>query len=777
MPFRLTENFLNNYKNKKPHFGPIGEITYRRTYSRQLEDGMEEFWQTIKRVVEGVYNIQEKHCRQFKLPWLATKAQRSAQEMYERMFEMKFLPPGRGLWAMGTEITDKLGSAALMNCAFASSKDLKTDFAGPFCFLMDMSMLGVGVGFDTLGAKTVTIKEPQTGNTQVVEDSREGWVALIRRVLDAYGNGSTLPSSVDYSKIRPSGAPLKTFGGVAAGSKPLEDCVEDIHNILEPLVGEQITSEAIVDLMNVIGKCVVSGNIRRSAELAIGELEDTVFLNLKNKETNKKAMLSHRWASNNSVSAKIASDYTEAAILTIKNGEPGYVWLDNARAYGRMEETKYPDPRVMGFNPCVIGNTDILTDQGWKTAKELVELPFIAVVNDNCYQSWGFFSTGVQKITKIITESEHELECTDKHKVLFEDNDLIRTWEQVRHLYIGAKIVLNNNLVTKIKSITPTGFDEEVYDCQVEEVHAFVANGIIVHNCVEQPLEDREMCCLVETFPARHDDYHDYQRTLKFAYLYGKTVTLVPTHDERTNAVIMRNRRIGTSQSGVIQNFKKIGKRKHFEWCNNGYQYLRELDEVYSDWLCIPRSIKVTTVKPSGTVSLLPGATPGIHYPQSEYYFRTIRFSSNSTLIPVLRKAGYRIETDKYSPNTEVIYFPVHEDYFDRAKRDVTLWEQLENTAQMQKWWSDNGVSATITFKQEEAKDIKEALELYETRLKAISFLPLDDHGYEQAPYQEISKAEYEEYIDNLSKIKLKNVSHEITDSMCDGETCLVPAK
>ncbi len=644
MSFRLTENFLNSYKNKKPHFGPIGEITYKRTYSRQLEDGkMEEFWQTIKRVVEGVYNTQEKHCRQFKLPWSATKAQRSAQEMYERMFEMKFLPPGRGLWAMGTEITDKLGSAALMNCAFTSTKDLKTDFAGPFCFLMDMSMLGVGVGFDTLGAKTLSIKEPHEGNVEVVEDSREGWVAIIRRVLDAYGNGATLPSSIDYSQIRPSGAPLKTFGGIAAGSQPLADCVTDIHKILKPLIGEQITSEAIVDLMNVIGKCVVSGNIRRSAELAIGGIDDITFLNLKNKETNQEAMYSHRWASNNSVSAKVGSDYTITAPLTVKNGEPGYVWLDNARAYGRMGETRYPDPRVMGFNPCV-----------------------------------------------------------------------------------------------------------------------------------EQPLEDREMCCLVETFPARHDDYDDYERTLKFAYLYGKTVTLVPTHDERTNAVIMRNRRIGTSQSGVIQNFKRIGKRNHFQWCDKGYQYLRALDEVYSDWLCIPRSIKVTTVKPSGTVSLLPGATPGIHYPQSEYYFRTIRFSSNSTLIPILRSAGYKIEKDKYSPNTEVVYFPVREEYFDRAKRDVTVWEQLENTAQMQQWWSDNGVSATITFTQEEAKDIKEALELYETRLKAISFLPLDDHGYEQAPYQEISKETYEDYVDNLSKVKLKNVSHEITDSMCDGETCLV---
>lgn len=643
--FALTSNFLSQYKGKRPDFGPVGEITYRRTYSRPLDDGeMEEFYQTIQRVVEGVYSIQEKHCKQFKLPWSNLKAQKSAQEMFRRMWDMKFLPPGRGLWAMGTNIVEKLGSAALMNCAFTSTKDLNVDFAGPFCFLMDMSMLGVGVGFDTLGTGKITIKEPITGNIEVVEDSREGWVSLIRRILDAYGNGSTLPSSIDYSKIRPAGTPLKTFGGIAAGSAPLENCVKDIHKILKPLIDSEITSEAIVDLMNVIGKCVVSGNIRRSAELAIGNINDDTFLNLKNKKTNSKALYNHRWASNNSVSARIGEDYTKAANLTAQNGEPGYIWFDNAKIYGRIGDLRYPDPNISGFNPCV-----------------------------------------------------------------------------------------------------------------------------------EQPLEDREMCCLVETFPARHEDYDDYERTLKFAYLYGKTVTLIPTHDERTNAIIMKNRRIGTSQSGIIQNFQKIGKRQHFDWCEKGYDYLRNLDGMYSDWLCIPRSIKVTTVKPSGSVSLLPGATPGVHYPHSEYYFRTIRFASNSNLIKILKKAGYRIEDDKYSPDTQVVYFPVHEKYFDRSKKDVSMWEQLENTAQMQQWWSDNGVSATISFKPEEAEDIKHALQLYETRLKAISFLPLEDHGYEQAPYQEITKEQYEEYISKLSKIKWKDVEHETTDMFCDTDTCNLP--
>ena len=82
---------------------------------------------------------------------------RAAQEMYERIFDMKFLPPGRGLWAMGSPVTEeRYMYAALNNCAFVSTQNLKEEGSKPFTFLMDGAMLGVGVGFDTLGAGTCT---------------------------------------------------------------------------------------------------------------------------------------------------------------------------------------------------------------------------------------------------------------------------------------------------------------------------------------------------------------------------------------------------------------------------------------------------------------------------------------------------------------------------------------------------------------------------------------------------------------------------------------------
>lgn len=644
--FVIWPKFLEEYKKKDPQWGPVGLITYKRTYARPIDASSEEWWQTVKRVVEGVYTVQKWHCARLNLPWSDKKAQFSAQEMYRLIFDMKFLPPGRGLWAMGTEYVEKNGGAPLNNCAFTTTAGITDDFSGPFCFLMDMSMLGVGVGGDTEGSGSIVINEPKEEGLVVVPDDREGWVNVVRRVLDSYVGKETLPE-FDFSNVRPAGSPIKGFGGIAAGPEPLKRCVTEIRKILNPLVGKEITSDAIVDLFNVIGVCVVSGNVRRSAEVMLGRADDAVFMGLKDPERFKSEMMSHRWASNNSIFASIGMDYSLAADMTARNGEPGYLWMDTVRGWGRLKDPRNDrDRRAVGSNPCL-----------------------------------------------------------------------------------------------------------------------------------EQSLENYELCCLVETFPSRHASYDEYERTLKFAYLYAKTVTLIPTHFRPTNRVMMRNRRIGCSQSGIVQSIMRHGRRSHFNWCDQGYQYLQKLDEQYSEWLAIPRSIKMTSVKPSGTVSLLPGVTPGIHYEHSEYYYRTIRISKISSLIEPLREAGYRVEDDAYDSTGYVVYFPVKAEYFDRSKNDVTLWEQLENAAAMQHYWADNQVSVTVTFKPEEAKDVRRALECYETRLKSVSFLPLEDHGYTQAPYITITKDEYELAMSALRPLRLVSDTHEVVDAYCDGEKCVIPQR
>ncbi len=203
------------------------------------------------------------------------------------------------------------------------------------------------------------------------------------------------------------------------------------------------------------------------------------------------------------------------------------------------------------------------------------------------------------------------------------------------------------------------------------------------------------------------------------------------------------------------------------------YGHVQQLDQEYSDWLCVPRSVRMTSIKPSGTVSLLNGSTPGIHFPEDEYYIRRVRFSKNSELVKILVKNGYNVEDDKYSPNTVCVDFPVHEEHFIKGKKDISIWEQLEIAAQYQHYWADNSVSITVTFKPEEAEQIKDALEMYETRLKAVSFLRYQETGYVQAPYEPITKEKYEELIKDIKVItKIETDSAGAGTKFCDGDTC-----
>ena len=646
--FRLSESFIEPYKTQEVPWGPLGYVTFKRTYSRRLsefdpeQEGTEEWWQTCRRVIEGMFDIQKEHVVRLGLEWNDQKAQRTAKDAYDRLFNLKWTPPGRGLWMMGTKFVTERTGAALFNCAFRSTADLSTKGGYIFGWIMDALMVGVGVGFDTKGAGTLTIREPQyTNDTLVIDDSREGWVNSVQILLDGFLFGGKVPK-FDYTAIRPLGALIHGFGGTSSGPDPLIELHDNLKELFADKIGELITSVDIVDIENLIGRCVVSGNVRRSAALALGAHEDIHYLEMKN---DQEKLYHHRWGSNNSYNAPVGMDYSWHAGQVQENGEPGTIWLENARAYGRFKDgVTYDDAEVVGFNPCV-----------------------------------------------------------------------------------------------------------------------------------EQSLHNAELCCLVETFPAKHDDYEDYLRTLKCAYLYGKTVTLVNTHWPETNAKMLKNRRIGLSQSGIVQAFKKHGRRVMLDWCDNAYGYVKELDTEYSNWLCVPRSIKMTSIKPSGTVSLLNGSTPGIHFPEDEYYIRRIRFSNISPVLEALKESGYNIEDDAYSPNTSVVEFPVKEEHFTKGKRDVSMWEQLEIAAQYQHYWADNAVSVTVTFKGDEAEHIQSALEMYETRLKAVSFLKLSETGYKQAPYEPISKQKYEAMKKAIKPLQRINTEQAGSGTkFCDGESCTI---
>ena len=654
--FKLSENFINKYKRKKPPFGfnGLGELVYMRTYSRIKENGKNErWWETVQRVVEGTYSMQKNWIDSHQLGWNPWQAQASAQEMYDRMFNMKFLPPGRGLWAMGTSITEERGLyAALNNCAFVSTSTIKEDYSKPFTFLMDASMLGVGVGFDTKGAGEIIVKGVNVDReeeTYVIPDTREGWVDSLKLLLESYFHG-TEEIQFDYTVIRPAGVPIKGFGGVSSGHEPLKEIHEEIKEVLEKNSGEPITVTTIVDIMNLIGKCVVAGNVRRTAEIVFGDPFDEEYLDLKNYKVNPNRE-QFGWTSNNSIFAELGMDYTDACKRIVDNGEPGFAWLDNMRKYSRMQNGgDNKDHRVAGGNPCL-----------------------------------------------------------------------------------------------------------------------------------EQSLESYELCCLVETFPSNHDSLEDYQRTLKYAYLYAKTVTLGKTHWPETNRVMLRNRRIGCSVSGVAQFITKHGMEELRTWLENGYDTIQDWDKQYSDWFAVPKSIKTTSVKPSGTVSLLVGATPGMHYPESRFYIRRMRLSKHSELIEPLKKAGYKLEPAFGSEDsTMVVEVPVDVGEGIRTASELSIWEQFSLAAFLaQRHWADNQVSCTATFDPEtEANELPHVLNYFQYRLKGISLLPRHPLGaYKQMPYESITEQEYNKQVKKLKYLSFVGVEGEEAeiDKFCNNDVCDIP--
>jgi ribonucleoside-triphosphate reductase (thioredoxin) len=669
LSFRLAEDFLSAYKGKKVPWGytdaggnAVGEITFLRTYSRLKEDGTKETWAEVcERVINGMYSLQKDHCKSSRLPWNDAKAQASAKEAYDRLFNLKWTPPGRGLWVMGTPIVnEQRNSAALQNCSFVSTNSMtKIDPAKPFAFLMEASMLGVGVGFDDKGAdKDFTIYDPTEGETYVIPDTREGWVESTSALLNAYLKSDTKKPVFDYTQIRPAGVPIKTFGGTAAGPEPLIRLHNYIsQSIFKNRAGEKLTRKDIADIGNLIGVCVVSGNVRRSAELLMGRLDDQDFLNLKNasvypeRNSYDPANPGWAWMSNNSVEVKVGDDFSGIIDGISLNGEPGVIWMDVTRKYGRLiDPINNKDWRATGYNPCA-----------------------------------------------------------------------------------------------------------------------------------EQSLESFECCTLVETYLNRHESLEDFKRTLKFAYLYAKTVTLLPTHWEETNAIMQRNRRIGTSISGIANFADRVGLPTLREWMDNGYATVTNYDKTYSEWLGIRESIKMTTVKPSGTVSILAGESPGVHWtPGGQYFLRSIRFGNDDPMLPLFTASGYTVEPASESPNTtSVVFFPI-ESLALRSEKDVSIFEKTSLAAMAQRHWSDNSVSVTVSFQPNEKKDVGTVLHMFDGQLKTVSFLPMGNETYPQMPYTQITKDEYEQYKYKLLPIDFTDVyagmaADAIGEKYCSTDFCEVP--
>lgn len=272
--------------------------------------------------------------------------------------------------------------------------------------------------------------------------------------------------------------------------------------------------------------------------------------------------------------------------------------------------------------------------------------------------------------------------------------------------------------------------------------------------CAEQPLANHETCCLAEIFLPNVESYEELERVAKALYRICKHSLALPCHHKETQEVVHRHMRMGLGVTGYMM----VPEEKK-AWLPTLYSALRAYDEQYSKLHNFPPSIRLTTVKPSGTLSLLPGVTPGAHPGIYQHFIRRIRMASSSPLVALCRARGYEVEPQRNfdgtsNHDTSVVSFPCAYPQGTVLAKDMTAVAQLEVVRRLQREWSDNAVSVTIYYRKEEVDAIRAWLaENYEGGVKSCSFLLHNDHGFDQAPYEEISEERYREMVARVTPI------------------------
>lgn len=629
-------SFIEKYKDKIVPWGPVGYITYKRTYARKLDSGKtEEWWQTVGRCVKGIVEIN------------GYFTQEEIEKLYDHVFNLRCCFSGRALWQLGTSTVTKYGSDSLQNCWFVNVDEIES-----FPFTMNELMLGGGVGFSVRSKDIYRLPKVRHAEAThvdsydvdfIVPDNREGWVDLLRKVMKAYfDNGRRFSYSTRC--IRTKGKEISSFGGVSSGPEELIKGISDICAILNNKIGQRINSVDGLDIMNIIGRIVVAGNVRRSAELAIGDGNDLGFMRAK------------RW-----------------------------------------DLAKIPNWRAMSNNSIDIADFNDIPEIFWE----------------------GYYGNG-------------------------EPYGLVNTYNAKRFGRI----------------IDGTGYRID------NEVEGF-------NPCAEISLESKESCNLAEIFLPYCRSLSEVKEVAELMYKVTKTISCWPFIDKDTNEITSRNHRLGIGVTGIYQS-----DYDEME-LSTVYNHIEEVDRQYSKIIGVGASIKLTTVKPSGTLSLLPGVTSGAHPAFAQHCIRRIRFSSNSVILQACIKAGYHAEEQKNfdgttDPNVIVVDFPVA---YNSAvtSSEISAIDQLEKQLDLQTYWADNAVSITVYYRPEELDDIKKFLkENYNENFKSVSFLRHSEHGFDQAPLEEIS---YDKYLEMLSKVTPitkvnEDTSEELMDAGCDTGVC-----
>jgi ribonucleoside-diphosphate reductase alpha chain len=545
-------------------------------------------------------------------------------ELKSFVFERNVMPSMRSVMTSGAAL--ERDNVAGYNCAF-----LPVDSPRSFDETMYVLMCGTGVGFSVEykyinKLPPVPEKLEKSDTVIVVEDSKQGWAKAYRELLALLWTGH-IPA-IDVTKVRPSGARLKTMGGRSSGPQPLVNLFDFTIAKFKNAAGRNLKPIECHDIMCKIGEVVVVGGVRRSAMISLSNINDIEMAQAKS--GNWWEQSPQRALSNNSVAYSRKPEMEQfiaewKSLYDSKSGERGIYNVAAAQAQAAKFGRRDPDIHY-GTNPC----------------SEIILRP---------YQFCN--------LSEVVLR-ENDTKKDIKRKV--ELATILGTWQStLTDFKYLRKIWKDNTEEERLLGVSLTG----------QFGHKFMSG--------------KEDIVALEAF-------------------------LMSMRD--------RAREVNKEEAG------KIG---------------------------IPESAAITCVKPSGTVSQLVGVSSGMHPWHSQYYIRTVRGSKGDPISTFLKEVGIPTEDDVMKPNdTYVFSFPVKAPEGAIVRNDLTAIDHLNIWLVYQRAWCEHKPSITVSVKEEEWMEVGAWVYKNFDEVSGISFLPHSDHTYKQAPYQEVTKEEYEALLEKM---------------------------
>ena len=625
-------------------------------YARWLpEKKRRETWQET---VARYFDFMQEHLKDNTEGELTTKVRK---ELETAVLNLEVMPSMRALMTAGKAL--KENNIAGYNCAY-----LSVDHWKAFDECLYVLMHGTGVGFSV--ERQFVNKLPDVpselvdvDDTIVVQDSKEGWQSAFRKLITYLYDGE-MPKW-DFSKVRPKGARLSTFGGRASGPEPLLDLFSFSTNLFKEAVGRKLTSYECHRMMCKIAEVVVVGGVRRSALISLSNLTDE----------------------------------------RMRNAKSGQWWSDT------------PEMALSNNSVCYTEKPDI-----------------------------GIF---------------------------------MKEWLSLYESKSGERGIFNREAA--IKQVASIG--------RRDTDHNFGCNP-----CSEIILRDGQFCNLTEVVIREADTQKDILRKVRLATILG-TFQASLTDIKRLRPKWVKNTEeealLGVSLTGIMDNSfmngsntdrGHYGKRSLPDFLSDLRKETVKTNKEWSGLLGINQSTATTAIKPSGTVSQLVDSASGIHTRHNDYYLRRVRADAKDPIAQLMEDQGIPCEADVMKPKSvRVFTFPMKAPEGAVLRNERTAIEQLELWFTYQKHYCEHKPSVTISVREHEWMEVGAWVYRNFDDVSGVSFLPHSDHSYQQAPYEDCTKAEYTALAKKMPKAVDWNLisTYELTDMTvgtktlaCTGSVC-----